>query len=82
MSLAIKWLLWLWLHKKLPQNLAAKNNHHFILSHDFVGQEFRWGLLGDYFALCDINWVPPWYLAGGEAGLGVQDGFTLVSGSP
>lgn len=33
------------LHEELPQILSAKNNC-FILSHDFVGQEFRWVLAG------------------------------------
>lgn len=39
----------LWLHKKLLQILAAKNTNCFILSHDFVGQEFRWVLAGWVF---------------------------------
>lgn len=46
MSLAVKWYFSYGCIKKLPQNLVAKNDNCFILSHDFVGQEFRWGLAG------------------------------------
>lgn len=63
-----------------PQNLVASKENHFIISHNFGGQEFTLGLAGRFFGSlsrgCDYSVV----FAGSLVGLEGQGGPSRVPG--
>ena len=52
-------------YDKLSQNIEAYSNKHYIISHDFVGQDFWQGSAGWFFCSMWTSGVTHWFLAGG-----------------